>query len=172
MNFCHTTRPITKSGTLTTKKEQQMTVSCPKCKKSYPISDGDNPDNYACECGGKLYLDPDKYPNEIIENEIIEYEINELVDEKEDSFVLRSFTILKVLIIFPATVAFFWIFTLMGRAWKREDFADAFGYAFAMLAVALLCYLYIVILSWLRGVFRNTLLITKLLTTSNDKSKK
>ena len=108
MNFCHTTRTITKLWSVTTKKEQQMIVSCPKCKKSYPISDGDNPDNYACECGGKLYA-PDKYPNEIIENEIIEYEINELVDVKEDSFVLRSFTILKVLINFPATVAFFWL---------------------------------------------------------------
>lgn len=32
-----------------------MIAICPKCGKSYPIAWNDNPDNYACECGGKLY---------------------------------------------------------------------------------------------------------------------
>ena len=32
-----------------------MIAICPKCGKSYTIAWNDNPDNYACECGGKLY---------------------------------------------------------------------------------------------------------------------
>ena len=37
-----------------------MIAICPKCKRTYPIADGDTPGKYACECGGKLYdsLDP------------------------------------------------------------------------------------------------------------------
>ena len=37
-----------------------MIAICAKCKRTYPIADGDTPDKYACECGGKLYdsLDP------------------------------------------------------------------------------------------------------------------
>ena len=109
-----------------------MTVSCQICKKSYPISDGDNPDNYACECGGKLYFDTDKTLALAAESP---NETNELVDEKEKSFALRNLTISKVLIILPGTVAFFWFLILAVEAWKHKDFDKFTRHMIAMLAI-------------------------------------